>query len=188
MLCVDLTEPATQPENVWVAVNTHANREALAEEHLSRQLFHVYCPRLKKRVSHARRTSDVLRPLFPGYLFARISADFSESRPIRSTLGVRNIVSCGNKMSCVSETFISALKAREVDGVVARAATAFSVGQEIRIGGGPFDGLVGTIIEMRENDRLTVLMELLNGQVRVNIESGLHAPVKLDTHTAAERR
>jgi hypothetical protein len=39
------------------------------------------------------------------------------------------------------------------------------------LAGGPFDGLIGTIIEMDEKERLTVLMDLLNGRVKVNVEA-----------------
>jgi transcription antitermination factor NusG len=40
----------------------------------------------------------------------------------------------------------------------------------VRVSGGAFDGLVATIIEMHERDRLTVLMQLLSRVVKVRLE------------------
>ena len=162
---------------VWAAVNTQPHREAIARENLARQDFDVYCPMLRKRVRHARKAQDVLRPMFPGYLFVRINPELQRWRPIKSTIGVRSIVSCGDRLSLIDQGFIDALKAREINGAIARPDTPFRVGQQIRLAGGPFDGLVGTIIELGDKDRLTVLMNLLNGFVKVHAEPRWASPV-----------
>jgi transcriptional antiterminator RfaH len=155
----------------WVAVNTQAHRESIAVHNLERQDFEVYCPRLLKRIRHARKARDVLRPMFPGYLFVKVDSDLRHWRPIKSTIGVRSVVSCGDRLSVLSDTFIASLKAREIDGIIVKPDSPFQIGQQIRIAGGPFDGLIGTIIDMDEKERLTVLMDLLNGRVKVNVEA-----------------
>ncbi|MBS0268650.1 MAG: hypothetical protein JSS54_06700 [Proteobacteria bacterium] len=66
MNCI-VSAPALQP--IWIAVNTHPNRERAAEQHLRNQGYDVYGPVIRKQTRHARRVSDVLRPLFPGYRF-----------------------------------------------------------------------------------------------------------------------
>jgi transcriptional antiterminator RfaH len=154
----------------WIAVNTHPHRERVAIENLERQSFKAYCPYLRRRIKHARKFQDVLRPIFPGYLFVRVDGSVSW-RPIRSTFGVRSVVVSGDCPSFLSDDFIAGLKKREVDGAIARPEEAYSIGQDIRICGGPFDGLIGTIIEMDERQRLTVLMDLLNGRVRVTVDA-----------------
>lgn len=154
----------------WLAVSTHANREATAHEHLARQGFEVYCPRIAKRVRHARQARDVLRPLFPGYLFVKASRPQMSWRTVLSTVGVRTIVRCGEEPSYVDPVFIAAVRAREVDGVVIRPPTPFRVGETVQIAGGAFDGLLATIIEMTEKDRLVVLLDMLSQRVRVKLE------------------
>lgn len=153
----------------WVVVNTHAHREHIALENLVRQGFDAYCPMMRRRVRHARRTSDVLRPLFPGYLFTRINLDLQRWRPILSTYGVRSLVRCGEQLSFVDSGLIASLKAREVDGAIVRPTEPYRPGQQVRMRGGPFDGLVATIIAMDEKDRLLVLMDLLNQSVKVRV-------------------
>jgi len=153
----------------WVAVHTHPHREHIAIENLVRQGFESYCPMIRRRVRHARRTNEVLRPLFPCYLFVRIDPQSQRWRPIESTYGVRSLVRFGDQLGFVDNAFIESIKAREVDGAIVKPAEPYRPGQQIRIAGGPFEGLVATIISMNERDRLTVLMDLLNQRVRVQI-------------------
>jgi transcriptional antiterminator RfaH len=153
----------------WVAVNTHPHRERLAVENLARQHFNVYCPSELRRVRHARRVQDVTRPIFPGYVFAEVDPDLSLWRSILSTYGVRAVISYGDRPAFVEAGFIEGMRAREIDGVIAKPVTPYKVGQDIRLNGGPFDGLVAKIIEMNEKDRLVLLMRLLSQEIRLKV-------------------
>jgi len=153
----------------WAVVNTHSHKEQLAIEHLHRQSFEVYCPRIRKRISHARRFVEVERPLFPGYVFVRITASGDQWRPILSTTGVRTLVRFGNQLGLLDDVFISSLRARERDGVVIAPETPYQPGQRVKLVGGPFDGVTATIISSAEKDRLVVLMDLLRNSVRATV-------------------
>lgn len=167
-----LGEPAT-----WAVVNTHPHKERFALENLERQEFPAYCPLIRRRRSHARRVSDVLRPLFPGYLFVKFNPEVQRWRPILSTFGVRAIVRSGDQPSMIEDAFIRSLRAREVEGVIARPDSPYEVGQEVRLAGGAFDGLVATIVDMDDRDRLTVLMDLLNRPVKVKVDERHISPI-----------
>ena len=158
---------------VWLVVNTHSNREVLAERNLIRQGFEVYGPVIQKQIRHARRVHDVLRPLFPGYLFVRRDSRELRWRPILSTLGVRSVVCNGEEPSLLHGSLIADLKARERDGIIARSASPLKVGHTVRVARGPFDGLVGKIIELCEKDRLIVLMDFLNQPIKVTVTQDL---------------
>jgi transcriptional antiterminator RfaH len=157
--------------STWIVVNTQPHREHIALENLARQEFHAYCPMVRKLVKHARRTQDVFRPLFPGYLFVRVNPDLRRWRPILSTYGVRTLVRCGDRLSFLDDGLIETLKAREVDGAIVRPASPYEPGQRVKMTGGPFDGLIATILEMNEKDRPVVLMDLLNRPVKVAVEA-----------------
>jgi transcriptional antiterminator RfaH len=161
----------------WAVVNTQPHKENLALENLERQGFGAYCPLIKRWRSHARRADEVLRPLFPSYLFVKIDPEQQLWRPILSTLGVRTLVRCGDRLSLIEDAFVQSLKARELDGVIARPASPYRVGQQVRMAGGAFDGLVATIVEMHEKERLTVLMQLLSQAVKVKIDEQQISPV-----------
>jgi transcriptional antiterminator RfaH len=161
----------------WAVVNTQPHREHIAVENLQRQEFIPYCPLIRRQQRHARRVTDVLRPLFPGYLFVKINPDLDRWRPMLSTFGVRSVVRCGDKVSLLDDAFVQAVRAREVDGVISRPVSPYQEGQEVRVSGGAFDGLVATIVEMHPPDRLTVLMQLLNRTVKVRLDEGQISPV-----------
>lgn len=161
--------PSANPTTRWVAVNTHPHRERAAAENLVRQQFNVYCPTELRRIRHARRVQDVARPIFPGYIFAEVAPDLSLWRSILSTYGVRAVIRYGDRPAFVEAGFIEGLRAREVDGVITKPIVPYRVGQEIRLNGGPFDGLIATIIEMNEKDRLVLLMRLLSQDIRLKV-------------------
>lgn len=163
--------PVSEASQFWIVVNTHPHKEATAIANLANQGFTSYCPVVRKRIRHARRTSHVLRPLFPGYLFVELHADSGQWRPILSTIGVRSVVRNDDGPNRLDSGFIAALRSRESDGVIVAPPHPYKVGQQIRIADGAFDGTVATIIGLGEKDRLTVLMDLLNRPVRVLLDA-----------------
>lgn len=160
----------------WVVINTHPHCEGRAAENLQRQTFETYCPMVRKRRSHARRVDDVLRPLFPSYLFVRLDDLGQRWRPMLSTYGVRTLVRCGDEPSLIDGRFIETLKAREVDGAVVRPAVPYQVGQTVQMAGGPFDGILATILAIDEQDRLVVLLDFMQRAVRTRVESRSVSP------------
>jgi transcriptional antiterminator RfaH len=92
-------------------------------------------------------------------------------RPVLSTYGVRRVARTGDELSFIDNEFIKSLKAREIDGAIVRPATPYQVGQRVCINAGPFDGIVATIIDMDEKDRLMVLLNFMNRGVRLRVPS-----------------
>jgi transcriptional antiterminator RfaH len=159
----------------WAVIATHPYRERIALENLERQNFRAYAPSVARLVRHARRSREVLRPLFPGYLFVKVH--LACWRPILSTVGVRSIVRCGEKLSVLSDSFIDALKERERNGVIRMPECHFQLGQKVRIASGPLAGLVATIVGMNEKDRLSLFTELLMRTVKVSVGERDVAPL-----------
>lgn len=151
----------------WIVVSTHPHKEALAIENLRRQDFSAYCPLVRKRIRHARREQDVLRPLFPSYVFAQIDTAMHRWQSLSFTFGVRSLIRCGERLSFLPDDFIRSPKAREIEGAIIRPENPYTVGQEVRVSGGSFDGIAATIIDMNEKVRLVVLMTLLNRPAKV---------------------
>jgi transcriptional antiterminator RfaH len=167
----DITEPQTIAPAKWLVVNTQPRRESYACEHLIRQHFHVYCPMITARIKHARSVHDAPRPLFPGYIFVEHRADSPTWRPILGTQGVKSLVRTGEQPSLLDGSFIEGLKAREIGGVIRKPAVSLEVGQHVAVQGGPLDGFVGRIIEMRGKDRVLVLLNLLDQQTRTRVSA-----------------
>jgi transcriptional antiterminator RfaH len=175
------------PPSTWIVVNSQPHREHIALENLARQAFQTYCPMMRARVRHARRTLDVLRPLFPGYLFVRVNPDLQRWRPILATYGVRKLVCCGDRPGFLDEGFVEGLKAREIGGAIVRPASSYEAGQQVKMVGGAFDGVIATILECDEKDRLVVLMNLLNRSTKVRVDARCVTPARARTPNALYR-
>lgn len=163
----------------WLALATHAHRERAAEENLRRQGYATYCPVIQKSVRHARKSQLVLRPLFPGYIFAGVAPDASW-KTMHSTIGVRRVICNGERPCILGSDFVAALRARELGGVIVKPVHPYQQGQQVRLTSGAFGGLVATIIEVDEEKRLVLLLELLNQSVRVHTD--IHAVRELNAN------
>ena len=72
----------------WYLLQTKGRREAVVRENLERQGYVTWLPRPRVRRPRSERTE----PLFPGYLFVRLSPEVDNFGPIRSTIGVLRLV------------------------------------------------------------------------------------------------
>lgn len=173
----------------WAVVHTHAHREPVALENLVRQGYVAYCPMIARRIRHARTWRDVRRPLFPSYVFIRWSSAASRWRPVLSTYGVKHLLFQGGRPSIITGEFIESLKQRERDGVVVAPAERFREGQTVCVAGGIFDGLTAIITNLDSRDRVTVLLNLINGQVRAQLPiERIRENFKVPKRSASKRR
>jgi transcriptional antiterminator RfaH len=155
----------------WYVVHTHAQAESKAAAHLERQGFGVYLPRYLKRRRHARRVDMVTAPLFPRYMFVGVDMEAQRWRSIHSTLGVARLVCNGDEPAQVSDLVIDSLKRREDgDGFVQLARRRFEPGARVQITDGAFASYLGLFEGMRDDERVTVLLDLLGRKVRVLID------------------
>jgi transcriptional antiterminator RfaH len=157
----------------WYAVHTRPQAEAQALDNLLRQGYEAYLPRYRARISHARRLQTVLRPLFPRYLFAGIDRAAMRWRPVLSTLGVSDVVRAGDEPMPLPAGLIESLREQEAAGIFNALGRqrAARLGDLVRITAGAFEDMIGRLVELREQDRVVVLLELLGRKVRTEIET-----------------
>ena len=108
----------------WVAASTHPHKEPTAISNLLRQGFEAYCPMVRRRWRHARKVQEVLRPLFPGYVFVAVDPSQHRWRPILSTVGVRTLVRFGDSLGLLPHGFVESLRSYEVEGAVSLLLSA----------------------------------------------------------------
>jgi transcriptional antiterminator RfaH len=171
------------PSSKWLVIATHPHRELFAISNLKRQDFDAYCPMIMKRIRHARRVYDDPRPLFPGYIFVAFQPA-QNWRPILGTYGVKSLVRNGEEPGLLGGSFIDAMKSRERDGVIRKLAAELEAGQRVEVQGGPFDGLVGEILELRDKERVLVLLNMLDQQTKTHLRVDMLNPIDPDTKSA----
>jgi transcriptional antiterminator RfaH len=162
----------TAEQRRWYVVYSKPHKEDLAQFHLRLKGIHVFAPRLLLP-RYARKRKQIV-PLFPNYLFVRlhISDDcYDEYHHVRWTPGVKRFVSFNGTHTPLDDDIMALLMQQaDADGIIT-ARSSLTSGQEVRITGGPFEGLVG-IIQNPPNakGRVKVFLELLRrGPVKVDV-------------------
>ncbi|HEY9164362.1 MAG TPA: transcriptional activator RfaH [Magnetovibrio sp.] len=152
----------------WFVVRTRSREEDRAAKHLRNQGFEVYLPRYLKQIRHARKTEQVLRPLFPTYLFVRMDLENARWRSIDGTLGVISLVKVGNHPQPVASVIVEAIRAEEdKDGAVRLAPKGLRRGDVVRVSEGAFADCTGLLEEVNDGKRAVLLLALLGREVRV---------------------
>jgi transcriptional antiterminator RfaH len=157
----------------WYAVHTHAGAEMKALAHLKRQNYQVYLPLLHRKVRHARKIEQVLRPFFPRYLFVSLDLRTHGWRSIRSTGGVTDVVCFGDQPAPLPRGVVEGLKSHEdSNGCISFARkSCVTAGDTVVVLDGPFSRLAGLCEAVSESERVTVLLDLLGRRVRVSLEA-----------------
>lgn len=161
--------------HAWYVVHSQPNAELRAAEHLERQGFTSYVPTYLKTRRHARRVDTVRAPFFPRYLFVWIDVTQQRWRSINSTVGVSRIVGRGLMPTPVMPGVVEAIRQREgEDGIIrlAPAAAKFRPGDAVRVVDGAFEACQGLFQALTDNERVSILLDLLGRKVRVVLDAG----------------
>jgi transcriptional antiterminator RfaH len=158
----------------WYVVYTHAQAEQIAQTHLERQGFTVYCPRIRKTRRHARRVMQCASPLFPRYLFVNLDREHCRWRAVRSTIGVSALLSRGDEPLLLDPAVLDRIRDREgEDGLIRldddSAPDHWRPGTPLHIHTGPLADCDGLFQGLGERDRVRVLLELLGRPVMVTV-------------------
>jgi transcriptional antiterminator RfaH len=167
---------APLPGGRWFVAHTQPQAEMRAVLNLERQGFATYLPRYLKRRRHARKVETVPMPVFPRYVF--VSIDLAQQRwlSIRSTVGVSRLVGHGDSPLSVPNGVVEAMMRRHDEaGYLRLAASGLNVGDKVRVLGGAFEETLGLFEGITDEQRVTILLDMLGRKVRVTLDSTLIA-------------
>ncbi len=154
----------------WYVIRTKPRKEQVALENLQRQGYRCYYPRLKQMQRRRGKRQSCIEALFPGYLFINLDMESTNTGPIRSTRGVYGLVTFGSQIKPVSDGIISAIQLRsDEDDVIDNQQAEFKAGQQIRIEGGPMEGLDAIFQEKNGQDRAILLLNILGAERTVEV-------------------
>ncbi|MEP3145186.1 transcription termination/antitermination protein NusG [Qipengyuania citrea] len=152
----------------WYAVQVKPRREKLAISHLERQGFRTHCPMVGRSKLIAKRPAISREALFPGYVFVHLEAD-ARWRSINGTVGVLRLVTSGNQPSAVPRGFVEKLRESADENGDIAFDDDFNFGDTVRVLGGPFDDLCGSLASTTSAQRVVVLLRMLSGDIRVTL-------------------
>jgi len=167
-----------QSSRAWYLVYTKPLQEKVARENLARQDYEAYLPLIRNRRRRAGRGVDVVEPMFPRYLFIHLNSTTDNWGPIRSTVGVANLVRFANRAARVPCDLIEALRVREDDaGLQAVERSRFERGARVRIEEGPFAGYEAIFHASSGQSRVLLLLEVAGKVARLQVDETAIGPL-----------
>jgi transcriptional antiterminator RfaH len=161
--------PATT--TAWYLVHTKPRQEDVALANLQRQGYECYLPQMRVERIRRRKAEIATEPMFPRYLFIRLdSSDQGKSwSPIRSTLGVSQLVHFGARAVKVDDALIELLRQHEQ---AMPLGSMFQSGELVVITDGPFAGIEAIYQTADADRRAFILLEILSKPVSMQIDTG----------------
>ena len=167
MQCSTFGKPAAHGS--WFAVWTKARHEQVVRKQLECKEVEVFLPTITRWRRWTDRRKRVTWPLFPGYCFARFSAE--------QRLGV---LRCSGVVNIVSFDGVPApIASHEIDGIRRLVDTDFlydpcpliSEGMDVEVVCGPLKGIVGRLIRKGTRARLVLSVDLISQAVSVEVDA-----------------
>lgn len=143
----------------WHILTIEPRREFTVAASLAGSGVTIYLPTYQVRVGAGRLTRLIDRPLFPGYLFARMASGASW-RAVHSAAGYSGYLRCGEYPATLSEAAI--VLVRKVEEEMAAKAkvreSRFQRGDEVVIDEdkNPWMGLHGIVEKLDKTDRVII--------------------------------
>jgi transcription elongation factor/antiterminator RfaH len=161
----------TSPTTAWYLVHTKPRQEDVALTNLQRQGYECYLPQMRVERIRRRKAEIATEPMFPRYLFIQLdSSDQGKSwSPIRSTLGVSQLVHFGARAAKVDDTLVDLLRQREQ---AMPLDPMFHSGDSVFITDGPFSGIEAIYQTADAERRAFILLEILSKPVSMQIDTG----------------
>ena len=154
----------------WYLVYTKPNQETVAQQQLEHQGYATYLPMIMNAKRRNGRRRYVNEPFFPRYLFIHLDQTSDNWSPIRSTLGVSNLVRFGMMPTPIDEGIIDLIRSRENPEGLHQVNDEMNEGDNIRVLDGPMMGLEGVFIAKSGEQRVMVLLDLMGKTTRVKID------------------
>ena len=155
----------------WYVIVTHPKQEDRAESNLRAWNVETFYPKLRERHENplTGRTSFVIKPFFPRYIFARFDAKTLPK--VWYTRGVHSIVSFGSNPAIVEDDIIALTQSRVSPSGYIEIDDGLKPGDQVVIKKGPLANFMGVFErQVKHTDRVTILLSTVGYQSRVVIE------------------
>lgn len=155
--------------NHWYLIQFKPNSHRLAERNLNRQGFETFLPMQEVTRRKTLRFVNILKPLFPGYMFANVNTELAPWRPINSTIGVSRLVSFEGKPQPLPPQIISGLMLRCDASGTLQPPRSLNEGDNVEMLTGPFANFIATVDTIDAEQRIWVLMDFMGQRTRLRV-------------------
>ncbi len=168
ILSIQFTNMSFEEDRNWYAVHTKTSQEEIAAFNLERMGLEILNPKLKQEKMVWGVPKAVLKPLFPGYLFAKFNPG-KYLHLIQYARGVRQVLRFGMALLPVDEEIIEGIRGRlNSDGHAEFQSKALVAGSSVCIQEGAFSGLNGIFErELSDRKRVVLLLKIMGVNAQV---------------------
>jgi transcription antitermination factor NusG len=155
-------------ERHWYAIFTAPKNEKMVAKHLEMRSIESFLPAYEKiSVWKNRQRVNLILPLFPAYLFARIGRH--ERSKVLGTPGVIRIVGSKREYLPIPDHEIEFLRNSLAQKRV-EPCMDFVSGDKVRIKTGALQGIEGTLMRTNNGPRFILSLRLINQHALVEID------------------
>lgn len=176
-----MLENTMVPEARWYAAYTSAHHEKRVAEQLSARAVEYFLPLYSSRRRWQDRHVLLQLPLFPGYVFVRIS--LGQRMRVLQVPGVVHLVSVKRQPTPIPDEEMERLRTGLSASLCAKPHPFLTVGRRVRIVRGPLQGLAGILVRKKGLTRVVVSLEMIQRSISVDLEMDAVEPIQLGTCT-----
>lgn len=154
----------------WFLAQLRPNCAAIAQRNLDRQKFQTFLPLERDTRQRNGKFENIMRPLFPGYIFVALDRARGLWRSVNSTYGVTRLVSFGEAPAPVPNDLVAALRERCDDRGLLLPPATFHPGDTVTLNSGPFAKFVAEVEKVGVDQRVWILLDFMGRQTRVLAE------------------
>jgi transcription antitermination factor NusG len=133
------------------------------EKNLLNQKFDFFLPKITVK----KNSKSKEEALFPGYIF--INTSFENYSSLKYTIGIKNILKFGDKISCISNEEIKSIQSVQDESKINPISTSIKIGQDAFIASGSFKGSIVKICSLHSKERVGILLSFLGSVRRITI-------------------
>lgn len=160
-------------QDAWFVIWTESRAEKKVEARIAALGLTPWLPTVRERHRWSDRWKEVVRPLFPGYLFAR--ARSVEWHNVLRTPGVLTVIKREGRPALLADSFVAGLRdAVERTGIaleVVPERVEYRPGDEVIVQDGPLMGVRGVVRERRGGRQLVIWVSEIGRGVAFTIGS-----------------
>lgn len=153
------------PEQKWYVIHTKPQREKKLAEYLKLREIWYYLPQLESIRTYQYRKVTFTKPMFPGYLFARLAT--AETGSILMSGCVVRFISVPSQTELLTE-LIQIYNGRNAQAELNNTQWLES-GWEVEIISGPLQGMLGVVQDQSRLSEVTLQVKILRQAVAVKV-------------------
>ena len=153
----------------WIVARNKPNQDKIALINLERQNFEFFQPKFKTISRVQNKFKEIIKPVFPGYIFVAINLEEKNWHKINNTRGISRIIVFGNEIPLIRCELIEELKHHFLVDKAPKEADQFEMGMNVAITNGPFTQLIGKVDKIDADQRIWILLDILGTQTSVSI-------------------